>query len=300
MERGLFSIGVVIMQTCVPPAKWDKYSSGGTVGTFGNPDVKDPVQGIYLENCSLIAGLASLAWKGKIGVQPGPAYAFKFYRKDPNNNTIEETQNTDEILPLNAMGKLMHAKSDTPTEIWPALYEKAFYQWLDKLGLTNVSARPDYCQHTEWQSPVTVLFQLTGKEVRQKSCPDWDTVFNDIDGFCTNCGRSTTNRAINYAAVAWTYDPNANIPTGAVYSDTTIIGKHSYSLLGVVKLGTAFEQKFVVLRNPYGIGKGDPKMDGLYTGALWCNNINFGDADGIFALRIDLFVKYFAGYAWAV
>jgi hypothetical protein len=96
---------------------WDYYSSGGTVGTFGTPEMKDPVQGGYLNNCSLIAAFASLAWKGKIIVQPpGPTitYSFQFY-------PAVKPQKTDGKLPLDSMGKLMHAKSDTATEIWPAL-----------------------------------------------------------------------------------------------------------------------------------------------------------------------------------
>jgi len=285
---------------CEQQKSWNYYSSGGTVGTFGTPDVKDPVQGRFLNNCSFTAALASLAWKGKISAQPaGPAYTYTFQFYGVSGGS----QKTDGMLPLDSLGKLMHAKSDTPTEIWPALYEKAYYQWLDKLGLNNASARPDYCRHTEFQSPVTVLSQLTGKTVRQKSCPGADTVFSDIDGFCANCGRSTTNRAINSPAVAWTYDPAVSNPNGAAYSDTTIRGQHTYSLLGVAGKKDAngkWTERYFVLRNPYGIGKGDPKMDGLYTGALWCNNINFGDADGIFAFRIDLFVKYFAGYAWVI
>ena len=67
---------------CEQPNSWDYYSSGGTVGTFGTPEMKDPVQGRYLNNCSLIAAFASLAWKGKIIVQPpGPTitYSFQFY-----------------------------------------------------------------------------------------------------------------------------------------------------------------------------------------------------------------------------
>ncbi len=298
MERGLFSIGVEAM-ACEQPKSWDYYSSGGTLGTFGTPEMKDPVQGKYLNNCSLIAAFASLAWKGKIIVQPpGPkiTYSFQFY-------PAEKPQKTDGMLPLDSMGNLMHAKSDTPTEIWPALYEKAYYQWLDNLGLDNASARPDYCRHVEFQSGVTVLFQLTGKEVKQKSCSGADTVFSDIDGFSANCGRSTTNRAINYTAVAWTYDPAVSNPNGAAYSDTTIRGCHTYSLLGVAGKKDAsgkWTERYIVLRNPYGIGKGDPKMDGLYTGALWCNDINLGNADGIFALQIDQFVKYFEGYAWVV
>ena len=80
----------------------------------------------------------------------------------------------------------------------------------------------------------------------------------------------------------------------------TIIAKHTYSLLGVVNLGTTLDKRFIVLRNPLGKNKGDPNMPGyLYTSAPWCNNIILGDVDGIFALRIDQFVKYFEKYAWA-
>jgi len=280
------------MEKCVPPARWDYYSSGGTLGTFGTPEVKDPVQGRFLNNCSLIAAFASLAWKGKISVQPpGPKiiYSFQFY-------PAAKPQKTDGMLPLDSMGNLMHAKSDTPTEIWPALYEKAYYQWLDKLGLDNASARPDYCSHTEWQSPVTVLSQLTGMAVSQKTGLDAEAAFNDIDAFCVNLV-SNTNRAIKSPAVAWTYD------TGSQYSDTTIKNQHTYSLLGVAgKRDTHgyWTDKYVVLRNPYGKGKGDPALPSgsLYTGALWCKNINFSDSDGIFALKYDLLPRYFAGYAW--
>jgi hypothetical protein len=142
------------------------------------------------------------------------------------------------------------------------------------------------------------LFQLTGKTVITKSCTDWNTVFNDINGFSPLCGRSTTNGIINSPAVAWTYDPTAYNPNGAVYSDTTIFPRHTYSLLGVVNLGATLEKRFIVLRNPYGKSKGDPNMPGyLYTSAAWCNNIILGEIDGIFALRIDQFVKYFEKYA---
>ena len=81
------------MADCVEPS-W----SGN--GAFGTPDVKDPVQGGVLKNCSLIAAFSSLAWKQKISAQSGPIYSFKFYRKDQYNNTIEDVQQADGILPL--------------------------------------------------------------------------------------------------------------------------------------------------------------------------------------------------------
>jgi hypothetical protein len=272
---------------CVEPG-WNGTKAFGTT-----VNVTDPVQGGVPYSCSFIAGIASLAWKQKIGVQAGPTYTFKFYRI-ANNVTISDPQQTDGVVP-----NPLQAKSDDPTEFWPSLYEKAYYQWLEKLGLTSPSARPKYCLHTTWQDPSTVLFQLTGKTVITKGCTDWNTVFNDINGFCTNCPRSIINKMINSPAVAWTYDPAVSNPNGAVYSAATIAARHTYSLLGVVNLGDTTDKRFIVLRNPYGKSKGDPNMPGyLYTSAPWCNNIILGDVDGIFALRIDQFVKYFEKYAW--
>jgi hypothetical protein len=296
--------GIVIMasEPCVPPAKWDYYSSGGTIGTFGTPEVKDPVQGKYLNNCSLIAAFASLAWKGKIGAQPQDpritTYTFQFY--NPNKQ-----QKADGKTPLDANAKLMHAKSDTTTEIWPALYEKAYYMWLDKIDAAD--GRPNYCKYIGWQSPETVLPQLTGVGVKKKLCLNQssDNVFSDInDNLCTNFNPVVTNRTLLYPAVAWTYDSRVYNPNGAVYSDTTIVSQHTYSLLGVTgtKAGTVWTSKYIVLRNPYGMGKGDPAItlpflnEHFFTGA-WCG-FNLGIADGIFALRADQFVKYFEAYAW--
>ena len=215
-------------------------------------------------------------------------YTFSFY-----GNVNTPKQQTNGTLPLDANRQLLHAKSDTSAlEIWPALWEKAYYQWLD--NLPNVTDHPNYALHTGWQSPVTLLYHLTGKTVLQKSCPDANTVFNDIDAFCDNCGRSTTNRSIRTPAVAWTF------ASGSGYSDTTIAAQHTYSLLGVVKSGTELTKKYIVLRNPKGKVNGDPLIPStyLYTAAAWCNEIGLGVSDGIFALRIDQFVTYFAGYAW--
>jgi hypothetical protein len=147
------------------------------------------------------------------------------------------------------------------------------------------------------QSPVTVLKQLTGKTPFQQNClnANPDTVFSNIDTLCADYNRNITNRLIKYPAVAWTND------SGSQYADTTIALQHSYSLLGVTgtKAGTTWTSKYIVLRNPYGKGKGDPVMPGyLYTGSWY--TINVSENDGLFALKADQFVKYFTGYAWVV
>jgi hypothetical protein len=279
---------------CVQPSKYDYYASGGTIGTFGTPAFNDPVQGKYLNNCSLIAAFASLAWKGKINTQASDprtkTYSFQFY--NPN-----KLQKADGMTPLDSRGKLMHAKSDTENEIWPALYEKAYYMWLDKID--DPSGRPNYCNYTGWQNPVTVMKQLTGLAMSpiQTAPLVALTAFNDIDAFCTD-QISNTNRAIRSPAVAWTYS------TGSQYSDSTIVKEHTYSLLGVA--GTKDYQnkwvsRYVVLRNPWGKVSGEPTgmpAGSLYTAVAWCKGIILGNTDGIFALRYDLFAAYFAGYSW--
>jgi hypothetical protein len=292
----LFNLGYLIM-ACTQPASWGLYSSGGTVGDYmvDSFGVNDPVQSTQLKNCSLIAAFASLAWKSQLIDQPGPKYTFKFYRKDSNNNTVMDSVTTDGILPLDSTGKLKYARSETLTEIWPAVYEKAYYIWLDK----PADGKPNYCNHIEFQNPATVLFQLTGKTVSPiPPTPLVDeTAFDKIDAFCVNY-ISITNRAIKSPAVAWTYD------YGDQYSDTKIIAQHTYSLLGVAgeKVNKKWtEKKYVVLRNPHGTVKGDPKglPDGsLYTSALWSEKINLGNEDGLFALHYKRFPEYFAGYAW--
>jgi hypothetical protein len=146
-----------------------------------------------------------------------------------------------------------------------------------------------------------VLKQLTGKNPGSKTdClnANPDAVFASIDNLCANHALSITNRVIKFPAVAWTD------VAGAQYAANTITAQHSYSLLGVTgtKAGSppAWTTKYVVLRNPYGKGKGDPVMlpEFLFTGAWY--TINLSEPDGVFALRADQFVKYFAGYTWVV
>ena len=259
---------------------------------FGTPNVRDPAQGSVLKNCSLIAAFSSMAWKNKIPVQSIPC-KFTFY----DQNTLVPTPvYSDNYLPYDSSGAIMHAHSDDPTKIWPSLYEKAYYQYLD--GLTTPTGRPDYCKYTGWQSPVTVLKQLMGMTPFQKNCynANPDTVFSDINNWCVNWNPLATNRTIKTPAVAWTSD------TGSQYSDSTIIKQHTYSLLGVTgtKSGSDWTSKYIVLRNPYGKRYGDPATGAgtLFTGT-WCS-FNLAENDGLFALKADQFVRFFTNYAWTL
>jgi len=289
---------------CPQPTYFDYFSSGGVAGkyTVGTRDVKDPAQGNYLDNCSLIAVLASLAWKKTIPALQNHTingnltepYTFTFY----SSVNTPATQQTNGWLPQDANRKLLHAKSDTDaTEIWPAVWEKAYYQWVDKLP--KVTDKPDYYLHTEWQSAVTLLLQLTGKEPVRKisdgiTTLNASTTFSDIYNWCSGCPIDATYRTIKSPAVAWSFDPIIANPAKVQFSLDTIPAKHTYSLLGVAG-------NYIVLRNPFGSGKKEPTGVAVYNkNALWCsNNINLVNLnDGIFAISVDDFVKYFQGYAW--
>jgi hypothetical protein len=236
-----------------------------------------------------------MVWKNKIPVQPIPC-KFTFYDM---NNFAPTTVYSDNYLPY-SNGNLMHAYSDDSTKIWPPLYEKAYYQYLDRC--TTATGRPIYCNYTGWQNPVTILKQLMGTTPYQKNCynANSDSIFTEIDNWCVNWNPVLTNRTMRTPAVAWTNS------VGAQYSDSTIAKEHSYSLLGVT--GTKDSQnnnwtsKYVVLRNPWGKRIGDPAMStpsGILFSGSWCN-MNFGENDGLFALSADQFVRYFAGYTWTL
>jgi hypothetical protein len=206
----------------------------------------------------------------------------------------------------------MHARSDDTSKYWPAIYEKAYYMWLQNVdtyqnnptalsdALKSASGRPLYCPYRGAQDAITVLFQLTGYKdiIKKTSLTDADTAFSDIDRWCDNCGRNLTNRIIKTPAVAWTKDD------APLYSGSGIVNKHTYSLLGVVgkQVSGIWTEKYIVLRNPFGKASGDPtgSVSLSKPAIMWCSTyINLADLTyGIFAIRADDFFKYFAGYAW--
>jgi len=103
------------------------------------------------------------------------------------------------------------------------------------------------------------------------------------------------------------------------YNSDLLVGCHSYSVLGIFTEGTGY----VVLRNPWGITSG--VTYGTRTGLFGCNgslaagplpgfansdgtkSLNLWTSktqngllmDGIFALDIYTFARYFRGFSWA-
>ena len=149
-----YSIRGIVTMACTEPSWQMKCRS-----IWNTCNVSDPVQGGVLKNCSFIAGIASLAWKQKISVQASTVHTLSILLRQANNVTNTDPQQTDGIVPICCMQSQMH-----PTKIWPAFYEKAYYQWLENPRTHQTIGRPNYCKYTAWQNPVTVLNQLTGKD----------------------------------------------------------------------------------------------------------------------------------------
>lgn len=296
--------GQMLISLTIPS---DSYPIPGGVFTVGNRDVQDPVQG-PIGNCWLIATLASLAWcRTKLANTPtcsislnqtAPPYKFKF--TDIGTGTTKEIS-TNEKIPRDPTGNPVGCMSATANEIWPPLYEKAYYQWRDMVA-NNLTSPPEIPNYDDTGTSLQALRELTKLQTTSKTVMNTDpsTVFSDIYGSTETLPRiPIEQRKMKYPATAWTYDPD-NLPSGfsVDYSGGPIAGRHDYSLLGTLgKLDSPLTDKYIVLRDPWGLS--DPSGTGVKNNISWCG-IDLSKNDAIFAYNADEFVKKFQGYGWTI
>jgi len=276
---------------------------------------KDPVQG-DLPDCYFIAALSSLAFLSLI---PGklPPYTYTFYYPPAvvgGTPTADRPVVVTDKLPLDATLKYHYSKSCTAGEIWIAMYEKAFARWINRRNGTD-SDTPDYSKICQGD-PVLALMNLTGwkytpfdsltdpdvttstaTKYSTKNFTDGTQIFIKIrDSACKTVG---AYKVAKFPMVAFTYDPRIEpLPAGVTYTDATIVGNHSYSVLGVHTIGA---NNYIVMRNPW--GQLDPDPANLPAGALasgqWYQTANLADnSDAIFALKASVFRDYFKGFGW--
>jgi len=249
----------------------------------------DPIQGA-LGDCYFIAALSSVAWARPYVIaqrtrstgtgQQDFVDMIEFY-KGGKAEKVEVT----ELLPLNSPGNtFIYARSSEPGEIWPAVYEKAYAKWR-----TNDSGdKPNYGP-IAGGDPVGAASQLTGLTPYYfwNSGLSEDDIYQKVRENCLS--RKTFN-----PMVAWTYGSSPSPDVN--YSNAHIAANHAYSILG---WQYANNQKYIVLRNPWGTYESTLNVDGgtwvAYDGSFW-RTINLATTDGIFALRVDTFKKYFAGF----
>jgi hypothetical protein len=105
-------------------------------------------------------------------------------------------------------------------------------------------------------------------------------VFSTIEARCTNGVTDTP-------MTAWTYGSGSSTIS---YDGSGIVGNHAYSILGTESSGG---QNYVVLRNPWGWHEGSLNvLAGTWQGLTL-------PSDGVFALDVDTFAQYYAGFGGA-
>ncbi len=254
-------------------------------------EFSDPVQG-GVGDCYFIAALASVAWALPFVIAQrtratGPNQQdfvdmIEFY-SGSKKVQVEVT----EKLPLTSPGNFyMYARSSEAGEIWPAVYEKAYAKWR-----TNHTGDTPNIALIAGGDPVGALAQLTGWTPYYYSCPSLtaDAIYQKVRENCLS--RKTFN-----PMVAWTY---CKPPAGVNYGSAHIAGCHAYSLLGWNYVNG---KKYVVLRNPWGNYEAITGVSGgswvAYDGSFW-RTIALATNDGTFALEVDVFKKYYAGFGFA-
>jgi len=259
-------------------------------------ELTDPIQG-GVANCYLIAALASVAWARTYRI------AQRTRATDASGGFVDmidfhkvgkwEKVEVTELLPMNSPSNtFIYARSSDPGEIWPAIYEKAYAKWITN----HPGDKPDITR-TAFGDPVGAAARLTGLTPYYylTSAHSSNSIWHIVRSNCIS--RKTFN-----PMVAWTYSSGEDSPDKVKYSDANLVANHAYSILG---WQYANNQKYIVLRNPWGWKEATLNValgcwvawDAPYYGGpgFW-RVITMATHDGIFALRVDTFKKYFARF----
>jgi hypothetical protein len=197
-------------------------------------------------------------------------------------------------------------------------------------------AYPDLSYFTTYNNqghgdPLEALYNFTGLDYSPSTQfnmsnynpqNDQTTVFNIIDGISGGTYTNPITRQVSKRtlkpAVAWTYQDASHAPdTTIIYEDTVLVEKHCYSVLGTYQSSrTDGQKKYIILRNPWGSvwGWTNDKNDPRFTNALdprlrtatvvenWTPQ-NYAARplsfyEGIFALNMENFIRYYAGFGY--
>jgi len=276
-----------------PGAHW------ATAGTFFHETAEffDPVQGA-VANCYYIAGLSAIAWATPFRIShltraTGPNQEqfndmIRFYKPDSGGTIDQEIQMT-EAVPLTVSGDFMYCRSSEAGETWPAVYEKAFA----KLKTGTTTDMPDITQ-TAWGDCVYATAQLNGGtryyyDTASRSADDLWSILR------SNC---LSYRTFN-PMTAWTYSTGDDSPDHVDYGSAQVVGSHCYTVLGWAYRNC---KRWIVLRNPWGYFEATASVlddtISMYD-VSWWRPITLKNIDGVFAMEIGAFKKYFAGFGTA-
>lgn len=268
-------------------------------GDFFNETAEffDPVQGA-VANCYYIAALSAIAWatpfrlahqtraSGSSQAQFNDQVSF---RKPDSGGALDQAIQLTEAVPLTAGGYPIYCRSSESGESWPAIYEKAYA----KLKTGTPTDMPDITQ-TAWGDCVWATAQLNGGTRHY---------YNTVDYSADQLWHLLRSNCLSYRTfnpmTAWTYSSGDAAPDHVDYDSAHVVGSHCYTVLG-----WAYRQcrRWIVLRNPWGnteatVGVLDATLS-MYD-VSWWRPITLKTNDGVFAMEIGAFKKYFAGFGTA-
>jgi hypothetical protein len=257
----------------------------------------DPIQGA-VANCYYIAALSAIAWATPFRIahltratglgQEQFNDLVRFYTPDSGGAVDREIQVT-EALPLTSWGDFIYCRSSEPGETWPAVYEKAFA----KLKTGTSTDSPDITQ-TAWGDCVYATAQLNGGNRTY-----FDTASHTADQLWTFLRSNCLSYRTFNPMTAWTYSSGDASPDKVDYSSANVVGSHCYTVLGWAYRNC---KRWIVLRNPWGSTEATASVlddtISMYD-VSWWRPITLKNADGVFAMEISAFKKYFAGFGTA-
>jgi len=319
---------------------WGENPYGNTYSDAAYGYYEDPVQGA-LSDCFFVAALVSIAnatkTKAKFPKLGGSSFDLTFYGDYKTDSTTgvntygssKKVTVTNNYFPRQSNSNLVFGRSNTTTELWPAIWEKGYAEW--KSGGTV--SEPDYSLLC-LGNPITALANITGYKYNTGGTAA-QTVY-DTSKFADNPGQildtlanqkavlaapNGTDYYAQWPTVAYTYDSDA-----LGYSNATIVRNHSYSVLGAQKTAAG---RYIILRNPWGqvppavyvdpksldanrcvldangnplICYGDQNLaslgDNVISQTSWMGRSLTDVNDGIFGLNVIAFQKYFQGFGW--
>lgn len=253
----------------------------------------DPVQGA-VANCYYIAALSAVAWSKPFQIaqmtratgagQQSFVDMMRFYKPD-SGGVLDKQIEVSETVPQTMGGNFIYARSSEASEIWPAVYEKAYA----KLKTGTSSDHPDITA-TAWGDCVWATAQLTGghRFYYGTASRSADTLWDLVRG------NSMSYRTFN-PMTAWTYSTGEAADRHLNYSSATVVASHCYTVLGWAYYNN---RKYIVLRNPWG---NTEATVGALNAMLWMYDIswwrpiNLAPVDGTFAMEAWAFKTYFAG-----
>ena len=266
----------------------------------------DPIQGA-VGNCYLIAALSAvaLAMPSAIAHRTKPnSVGSKGFRnivhlyKKKNKKWKSTDILVSDLVPVNASGRYIYARSLDLDEIWPAIYEKAYSNF--RTG-KRTSDRPDILVTAKGYHR-KALSHITGhdtKYVRTKRMS-----ITKLRKLISDNSRGK-KRKISFRPMACDTYPKKGNDRTRTFEDGNIVRSHVYVVVGYTALN---KKRHVILRNPWGkyyISHPKPKLTTCFNVRSWsphrCTDFSSpkricpDNLDGTFAISIANFKRHFEG-----